>query len=109
MAEALKATQFSSQLVNSTVMATQYTVPAGHRIILKSAIFSATGAANTVEVNIASPASRVLTYPLGAFGTVDGNFEWRPWLVVGPGQSILAAILASGSYWLTLSGSLLFI
>jgi hypothetical protein len=109
VAEPLKATQFASVLISSTSFADLYTVPAGHRIILKSAVLVATGPANTVLLNIRSPAARVGTLPLGAFGTSAGNFEWRPWLVVGEGQIISAAMLASGSAWCTLSGSLLFI
>lgn len=109
MTEPLKATQLSKALVNTTSQVLQYTVPAGKAIILKSIVMVATGAANTVQINIGPTAARIVTWPLGAFGTVDGNVELRRWIVLPAGGTISAAMGATGSCWLTLSGSLLYV
>jgi hypothetical protein len=91
--------------VNPT-FTTAYTVGAGQRIILRSiAVRNLSGAAGVtwyVKIN----GIVVFTNVLGIGSLSTGSFEWRPWIVVTPGQTIQLAVSAAAGIGAVVSGSI---
>jgi hypothetical protein len=99
--------QLGHQLVTTTASETTlYTVPAGDRIILRSVVMQ----------NMASSAQGCLIYlpggfqvffhQLGAHNSGTDSFEWRPWIVATPGQTITAKVGNATGVDVLLSGSI---
>lgn len=83
-----------------------YTVPAGDRIILRSiAARNLSGSAGvTWYVYIGS--TIIFTNVLTTGGSAGGSFEWRPWVVLGPTQTIEMAVSAAAGISCVVSGSI---
>jgi hypothetical protein len=104
----LHATQLFAGNVTSVnpTFTTAYTVPAGNRIILRSiAVRNLSGAAGVtwyVKVN----GVVVFTNVLGIGSLSTGSFEWRPWIVATPAQTIQLAVSAAAGIGALVSGSI---
>jgi hypothetical protein len=104
----LHATQlYSGNVVTvNPVFTTAYTVGAGQRIILRSiATRNLSGGAGVtwyVKVN----GVVVFTKVLGLGGTDAGSYEWRPWIVATPGQTIQLSVSAAAGIGAVVSGSI---
>lgn len=109
MSTPLRATQFYAGLVTSSTPAILYTVPAGHRIILKSILYSQqTLTAGNFVVTV-DGVGWITDTAIAARGDPGSNGDQIMWAVYGPGQVIRAAVFGSTSVYLNLSGSLLYI
>ena len=105
----LRATQFDARLLTSTSYITLYTVPSGHVIILKSiALRNYATVNNTFNVRLGT-APNFFVKVLGVGGGDTSAYEFRPWIVVGPGQTIQATVSNSTGIGVILSGSILYI
>jgi hypothetical protein len=104
----LHVTQLARQNVTTVnpVFTTIYTVPAGDRIVLRSiAVRNLSGSAGVtwyVEIDTVV----VFTNVLGVGSVNAGSYEWRPWIVLGPGQLLKVAVNAAAGIGLVASGSL---
>lgn len=108
----LHATPLASGLVTVTTEATRtllYTVPAGKRVVLRSAI--ATNKWTTLQgfVLHAPDPVRCWFASLAAFGGPGATLEFRPWLALGPGDQIKAWCGNATGVYIVLSGSIYFI
>jgi hypothetical protein len=102
----LHATQLYSGTITSTapVYPTLFTVPAGERYIVRSAVMRNLLAANQQIVLIANGLA-VFTIVLTSGGAAGGSFEWTPWLVMTPGQTMQAHGASATGFNLIVSGS----
>ena len=107
---ALRVTQFFRGVVVGNGGTSAYTVPAGYRIVLRSAIFKNESGAAAGGSLWLSGASRIMFQNLAAAGSPGDTVEWRPWLVIGAGQTITVTISPVGAHVdVVLGGSLYFI
>jgi hypothetical protein len=85
---------------------TCYTVPAGDRIVVRSfAVRNLSGTAGmTVYIWINGVVVHTIFLTTG--GTAGDSSEWRPWLVLTPGQTIQMAVSAAAGVGAIVSGSL---
>lgn len=83
-----------------------YTVPAGYRVIIRSVILrNAAGSTNSVNILVDSTwAAYFVSLPAG--GTAGSSNEWRPWLVLGPGQTIGGRVSVATGCNCIISGSI---
>ena len=104
---ALRTTVFVSQQVTSSTGLVVYTVPAGHRIIIRSInLYNESGSTNGVTVardSVATMWSGTLAAAPG------GRINIQPWIVLDAGQSIKVFTTAARACSVIISGSLLFI
>lgn len=101
----LHATPLGNGATSSGAFSTIYTVPAGMRVIVRSVIMrNASAGAGAGWVGVAG--FTVLAYPLTGAGTAGCNFEWRPWLVLGPGSTLQIATGSGISVGFWASGSI---
>lgn len=106
----LRLTQFFAGTISTTGYVTCYTVPAGHRAILKSAYMQNRSGTASATLRLRLDTFFILTHILGVATSATDHFELRPWLAMGPGQVLSASIQTAGpSVDLYLSGSLHYI
>lgn len=103
----LRATQFASGAIFTNATTTVYTVPAGHKIILKDiTLQEASGVACVVNLRLASFGTfRAVT--LAAFSGPGSFVELRCWMVFNPGDVLQMSRSNSNVYTYVLSGSLM--
>lgn len=91
--------------VNPTFV-TAYTVPAGDRIVLRSIAVRNLNGSGGVTWYVRLAGVVVFTGVLASGGTSGGSAEWRPWIVMTPGQKIELAVSATPGVGAVVSGSL---
>jgi hypothetical protein len=102
----------ATQLFNGTIttvtptFTTAYTVATGYRVILRSVAVRNVSTTLSCTVYVQINGVTVFSTVLGTAGSSTGSFEWRPWIVVGPGQTIKLAASMSTGYGVTVSGSI---
>lgn len=104
----LRATQFFIGNVTTVapVNTNVYTVPAGHRIILKSIAVRNLNPSAGVTWFVVIDSTLVFTNLLGPGSTSSsGSFEWRPWIVIGPGSVLKLTCSASTGIGCVVSGA----
>jgi hypothetical protein len=103
----LHVMQFAKQTVTavSPSFATLYTVPAGDRIVVRSAVVRNL-ALTTQQFSLYVDGIVVKTWNLPSGGGSTGSDEWRPWMVCTPGQVIQARAATASGFNIVLSGSL---
>jgi hypothetical protein len=100
----LHASQFYLGLV-TTVLPTKtlaYTVPTGKRIIVRSIAVRNNSGSVTTSAYFFTTDILIWSVPLAG----GGNAEFRPWLVLGPGDTLKAAVSVSSGVNFLMSGSL---
>lgn len=107
----LRTTQFAAQVVTGTAITNLYTVPTGHRIILRSVqVLEVSGVATDVQLRLSGVGTFLLlkcqAYPNGGAVQIA-----QPWIAFDQGQTLQIARVTGATAQLVviLSGSLLFI
>jgi hypothetical protein len=104
----LHATQFAALkviTVNPT-LTTAYTVPAGDRIILRSVAMRNLLTTGTLTAYVYLAGLLIESHILAAGGAAGSDFEWRPWIVMTPGQLVQLAVSNATGADMIVSGSL---
>jgi hypothetical protein len=96
-----------SQTVTSSTGVVVYTVPAGHRVIVRSInLYNEAGSVNGVTV-VRDAAATMCAANLAA--APAGLFNLQPWIVLDAGQTIKVFTAAGKTCSVIISGTLLFI
>lgn len=96
----------NAKVINTSTHQILYTVPAGDRVVLRSITMqNLASVAQGCIIYLPDPA-QILFHSLGAKNSGTDTFEWRPWIVLGPGQSIGATVGNTTGVNVVLSGSL---
>lgn len=66
---------------------TVYTVPAGYRANVRSVVATNRGATDQYMV-VGVTGLQVFAYQLTHFGGLAPSYEWRPWMVLLPGDQL---------------------
>lgn len=103
----LRATQFASGVLTGTGTADLYTVPAGHKAILKNiTLMEVSGVACIVNIRL-NTFGTWQAQALAGYGAA-GSFARLPtWVVLEPGQILQANRSNAGQVTYTFSGSLM--
>ena len=111
MTPLLHAKQLFSGAVTSVnpTLTTAYTVPAGFRIIIRSAAWRNKRTSGTNDVYVYVNGVLIWHVLLATAGTSGDQQEWRPWVVAEPGQLVQVAVSNSAGANLVLSGSIYYI
>jgi hypothetical protein len=101
----LRVKQLWSGRRGATALLNVYTVPAGHRAILKSiSATSLSGASQRFWISLhGNP--YILEHDLGASGTSAGSAEISLWVVLEPGQTISVELANATNVDFILSGT----
>jgi hypothetical protein len=82
-----------------------YTVPAGRRIIVRSVASRNLNGGSSQAFYVYVNATVVYTVLATSGGSSGGSNEFRPWLVLGPGDILGAAAATSTGFGVVASGS----
>jgi hypothetical protein len=102
----LHATQLYSGIVTGSGVTDLYTVPAGNRIILRSAYVESHAAVSIQASLLLNVISTIHIWNLTAEGTAGDSNEWRPWMVLTPGQIIRGKVATVQPCVFIISGSI---
>lgn len=107
MTPLLHATQLYLGVITSVdpTKTLTYTVPSGDRVILRSVAVRNGSGSTAVQTYIYLNTVRIWSTALAG----GGNFEWRPWLVLNPGDQINASVSAAAGASFAISGSVYYI
>lgn len=101
----LRATQFFQGTITSTSYVSVYTVPTGHRIILKNVhARNRSGSTNGAYCRV-STGTELVHFNVG--GSSFG--DWNGWIVLNAGQVLQLAVDLSAGQDFTLSGTIHYI
>ena len=105
----LRATQFCDVVITGPGPVALFTVPAGHRYILRSInMYNPEGTVNGLTVTIGtSPTIASQSMPVA--GGIGNPYNLQPWIVLNPGQTINGWANSGKHGHFILSGSDLFI
>lgn len=107
---ALRAKQIASGVITGTTPTTIYTVPSGHKVILKNLLVTeVSGSACICQVRLQAFGT-FMAIPLNAYGT-SGQFSVSSdiWVVLEPGDVLQMNRSNSGQLTFVMSGSYMFI
>lgn len=105
----LRATQFAAGAITGTAVTNIYTVPAGHKIILKSiSVLNAGGVATNINVRKSAFGS-FRNYALAAFGAAGCSVTDHTWIVFEAGDVIQINSNVNVTYTYVICGSLMVI
>jgi hypothetical protein len=103
----LRATQFASGVFSGTAVTNIYTVPAGHKAILKSiTLLEVSGVSCIVNVRL-SAFGTWYAQILSAYGSAGMGIENRMWVVLEAGQVLQFNRSNAGQITYTVNGSLM--
>lgn len=102
---ALRATQFASGVLTGTATTNIYTVPSGHKIIIKRiTLLEVSGSACIVNVRLSSFGTW-LAQALAAYGSAGSFANLSLWVVLEAGQVLQMNRSNAGQVTYTISGS----
>jgi hypothetical protein len=87
----------------------EYTVPAGHRIIVKSVHSMNNTASAKIAGTRVKPTITIRQVTLQASGTAPFTDDWSGWVVLNPGEIIQCLQQPGGAVYYIVSGYLLYI
>jgi len=103
----LRATQFASGIISGTSAIDIYTVPSGHKAILKSLTVQEVSGSNTVVNVRLSAFGTWFGQALVAYPDDNSHRDLRLWVVLEPGQVLQLQRINAGQVTYTASGSLM--
>ncbi len=105
----LRASQLCYGAITGTAVTDVYTVPSGHRAVLRSVqLLEVSAAASNVQLRLGGFGSIALI-PLAAYPAVGSSVQTPCWIVFNPGDVIQLARVSSGEITYLLSGSIYFV
>jgi hypothetical protein len=103
----LRATQFGAGLISGTAVHDIYTVPADHKIIVKSVILTNVSL-GSVDINVrVNTFGTWFTVHLGAYGSGSASVQLKVWAVFNAGQILQLNRGSAGDFTYVLAGSLM--
>jgi hypothetical protein len=103
----LRAFQLGSGLISGTAITSIYTVPSGHRVILKDlTLQEVSGVACTINVRLNSFGTWFAA-PLSAYPAGGSYHDQKLWVVLSAGDVLKLQRSNSGDYTYVASGSLM--
>jgi hypothetical protein len=106
---ALRATQFFTGTVMGASSHLLYTVPSGHRIILKTVVMlNQSATASDWQLRVQTLGAFVRGH-LASYGGAGDSTTWSGWVVLDEGQTLYLTLISGATFQAVASGSLLFI
>jgi hypothetical protein len=103
----LRATQFAIGTYSDTSVHDLYTVPSGHKIILKSIqVMDYTGNSGVINMRV-DVLGTYMVIPIAAYSGAGAWVERRPWIVFNAGQILQIQRTDAHGYTFILCGSLM--
>jgi hypothetical protein len=101
----LRTAVFFTGTITSVGPTTAFTVPSGHRYIVRSILLSnQSGSATGVTIQVGSTV-QVLAHTLAIVGASGSDFTYQPWLVLDQGTVCKVFGQASRSFGIVISGT----